>query len=79
MSMEPQRETVWNTYMPWYLALTGTLSIIIGFIVMASWIPTPAIEGVPPEAYSAPVFPGALSILFMVMAGRQLFLRSQAK
>jgi hypothetical protein len=65
--------------MPWLLALSGTLSVILILLVISSWMPSPEIEGVPPEAQSAPLVPGGLGILMLVVAGRQLFLRSQAK
>lgn len=78
MADEP-RKNGWNTYMPWLLGLSGTFSVILILIVIVSWMPQPEIEGVPPEARSAPVVPGGLGILMLVIAGRQLFLRSQAK
>lgn len=65
--------------MPWLFALSSILSSILLLIIVISWIPSPEIEGVPPEAQSAPLVPGLLGILSFVIAGRQLYLRGQSK
>jgi hypothetical protein len=73
------RKNGWNTYMPWLFALSVTLSVILVFVVVVSWMPSPEIEGVPPEAQSAPLVPGGLGLLMLVIAGRQFVLRSEAR
>jgi hypothetical protein len=75
----PERKSVWNTYYPWALALYGTISVILLVIILVSWIPGAEIPGVPPSEQSVPVIPGLLGILFFVLAGRQLYLRSESK
>lgn len=74
-----KRKNAWNTYYPWALGLYGVISVILLLVIAASWMPSPAIPGVPPSERSAPLIPGMLGILFFTMAGRQLYLRGQSK
>jgi hypothetical protein len=72
-------KTAWNTYYPWALALFTTVSVMIAIIIVASWIPAQGDPGVPTSARSGSVVPGLAGILFFVMAGRQMYLRSQER
>lgn len=79
ISGKPARKEAWTTYYPWALALYGSVSVILLIIIVASWIPSPEIPGVPASKQSFPVFPGLLGILCFVMTGRQLYLRTLSR
>jgi hypothetical protein len=73
----PRRQSAWNTYTPFSLALFSVLGAVLVVAIIISLMPAPVAAGVAPEAQSLPIFQIILGVLCIVFVARQLQLRSR--